>query len=126
MFFGPLHLFKGTLIRQESWNDIVDSPIGVPYLALKEKRKNITLTPVDKEDAEKLLDMAKTVLEDHSRANELLPLGIKYSVIAEKAYNEAYFREVQQLAAQLQDCTDNTNWDKGELLYFYMQINPRP
>lgn len=118
----PLHLFKGALIRQISWRYPLDRPIIMPYMKLKEdKKKSITLTIVDKEDAEKLLDKARAVLKDFRKANELLPLSFKYLVGGDKAYNEAYFKEVQQLADHLQDTIGNTAWDKGELLYFYQE-----
>lgn len=58
MFFGPLHLFKGTLIRQDSWENTINRAIGISYMALRnDKEKNITLTVIDREDAEKLLDI---------------------------------------------------------------------
>ncbi|OQB48230.1 MAG: hypothetical protein BWY00_00840 [Firmicutes bacterium ADurb.Bin153] len=53
------HYIQRALIRQISWKYQVHRPIMVPYQKIKEdKHKNINLTLMDKENAEKLLEKA--------------------------------------------------------------------
>ena len=117
-----LHLFKGALLRKESWVSPMDSPIMIPYLELKnEKENNITLTMVRKEAAEEFVRRANTVCDDRSKANELLPMPIRYDLMGDKAYGEDYYDQVMKMAYHLEVYFNNTAWDKGEIWFLYQE-----
>lgn len=62
---------------------------------------NMTLIPIDKEDAEELLTRCSIVLEDHSKADELLPT-IDGFFFGNTEYNEAYFQDVAEVKDYIQ------------------------
>ena len=57
--------------------------------------------PIDRKDAEELLTRCSMVLEDHSRADELLPT-IDGFFFGNTEYNEWYFRDVAEVKDYVQ------------------------
>lgn len=57
---------------------------------------NMTLISIDREDAEELLERCHMVLEDHSRADELLPTTSGF-FFGNTEYNEEYFQDVREV-----------------------------
>ena len=116
-----LKLYKGALLQQGGWN-ILDHPLAIPYFDLQKnnKEKVITLQAAFKEDAQKMIDTAKEVLRDHSKANELMPKGLSYELLkGEATYDKAYFEEVQEILERLEHAYKNTAWDNHEIWFFY-------
>ena len=62
---------------------------------------NMTLISIDREDAEELLARCHMVLEDHSRADELLPT-ISGFFFGNTEYNEEYFQDVEEVKDYVQ------------------------
>lgn len=78
---------------------------------------------IEKEQLEALISDIKTVLEDHSKAKEILPLcdsGFFFGAYNDDtdAYNEWYFTDLQSELEQLIDILNKVNWDNEYLEYY--------
>lgn len=62
---------------------------------------NMINIPIDREDAEELLIRCHTVLEDHSKADELLPTTDGF-FFGNVEYNEEYFQDVKEVKDYVQ------------------------
>lgn len=69
----------------------------IPFFERKgldvESQKGIT---IQKEDAEELLDLCKKVLNDHSKAEELLPTRAGF-FFGSTVYDDYYFQDVEDI-----------------------------
>ena len=82
---------------------------------------NMTIISIDREDAEELLTRCSMVLEDHSRADELLPTidGFFFGNIE---YNEEYFQDVKEVKdyVQFKLLKEFDNLKDGEEINFHI------
>lgn len=78
---------------------------------------------IEKEQLEELINDIKTVLADHSKAQELLPLsdgGFFFGTYSsdKDAYNEWYFEDLKNELAQLTEVLNQVDWDDEYLEYY--------
>jgi len=73
-------------------------------------------TYLKKADLEKLLAVVNEVLEDHSKASELLPTAIGF-FFGSTDYDEWYFKDLEYTKEVIGKIVDN--WEALEYWYFY-------
>lgn len=82
--------------------------------------KKITLHGAFQKDALKMINAAKEVLRDRSKAHELMPKDVSHCFLkGDATYDEVYFEEVQEILDQLEMAYKNTAWDNHEIWFFY-------
>lgn len=84
---------------------------------------NCVTRRINKEQLEELLNDINTVLDDHSKARDILPLcnnGFFFGAYDddEGAYNEWYFEDLKQTKDIVVDAIENTSWDSGEYITY--------
>jgi hypothetical protein len=73
-------------------------------------------TYVDREKLQELIDTCKTVLNDRSRAEELLPSQSGF-FFGNTEYNEWYFQDLNYTVNQLEKVLANTAFEKCDFYY---------
>ena len=76
-----------------------------------------------KEQLEDLLNDINTVLNDHLKARNILPLcdsGCFFGAYddEEDAYNKMYFKDLEYTKEIIEDAIENTAWDDGEYITY--------
>jgi len=84
---------------------------------LEDGVENCHRSYVTKEDLERLLTDCNTVLNDHSKADELLPTSSGF-FFGSTDYDEWYFKDLKETVKSLEKIIDETNWHTEDVAYY--------
>lgn len=84
---------------------------------------NCVYRRIEKEELVELINDIKAVLEDHSKAEDLLPLcdgGFFFGVYSDDAdaYNKFYFEDLENELVQLTEVLNKVDWENECLEYY--------
>ena len=72
--------------------------------------------PVTKHDLETLFELCREVLQDHAKAEELLPVESGF-FFGSQAYDEWYFQDIEDTANLCKELIDTFNFENYDLYY---------